>query len=80
MSEALINILSVLLIICAVAWLFACGQFAFYTWQAWREFRQEREDEKREGKFDLPDNCKKCKARHKCWADAVEIYVKRSVK
>lgn len=46
MSEALINILSVLLIICAVAWLFACGQFAFYTWQAWREFRQEREERK----------------------------------
>lgn len=52
MNEALLNILSVLLIICAVAWLFACGQFAFYTWQAWLEFRKEREEEKREGKRD----------------------------
>lgn len=62
MSEELINILSVLLIICAGAWIFACGQFAFYTWQAWREFRNE-------GKFELPDNCKKCKRRSECFGD-----------
>lgn len=35
---------------------------------------------RQEKKFELPDNCKKCKARHKCWADAVSTYVKESGK